>query len=248
LNQPTGVALDSMGNLYIADQGNNVVRKVIPATGTITTIAGNGSLGFMGDGGPGTDAELARPFGVETVPGGRIYVADTSANRIRVLPAPPLPPPPVVSPNFTSGLSVPSGVTTVLSYRISNPAADQAAHKIRFNSALSSGLVVAAPNGSGGSCGTITAVEGSRSVAVSGVDLGPGGTCTAAINVTAGCGRLICYRRRSRERRTTRQLLRPHRHNGRGHGRCLRQRFVQTGDGYAERDFDLLRAGGLFAE
>ena len=53
---PSGVAVDSAGNLYIADQGNNVIRKV--SGGTITTVAGNGIEGFSGDGGPATSASL----------------------------------------------------------------------------------------------------------------------------------------------------------------------------------------------
>ena len=58
-----------------------------------------------------------------------------------------------------------------------------------FNAALSSGLVVATPNGLSGSCGTVTAVEGSRGVTVSGVDLAPGGTCTFSVHVaTLGVG------------------------------------------------------------
>ena len=185
LNQPAGVALDSTGNLYIADQGNNAIRKVTVATGVIMTIAGNGTLGFTGDGGPGSAAELAHPYGVATGPGGRVYVADTSNNRIRALPAPSVFQPPLVSPTFTGGLSVPAGATAVLSFPITNPAPDRAATGVSFNSALSSGLVVATPNGLSGSCGTIAAVEGSRGVAVSGVNLAPGGTCTLAVNVAA---------------------------------------------------------------
>jgi uncharacterized protein (TIGR03437 family) len=185
LNQPTCVALDSTGNLYIADQGNNAVRRVTVSTGVITTIAGNGTLGLTGDGGPGSAAELAHPFGVTTGPGGRVYVADTLNNRIRVLPSPSVSPPPLVSPSFTGGLSVPAGATAVLSFPITNPASDRAAMGVSFNSAFSSGLVVATPNGLSGSCGTIAAVEGSRGVAVSGVNLAPGGTCTLAVNVAA---------------------------------------------------------------
>jgi uncharacterized protein (TIGR03437 family) len=185
LNQPAGVALDSIGNLYVADQGSSAVRKVTLATGVITSIAGNGTLGFTGDGGPGSAAELAHPFGLATGSGGRVYVSDTSNNRIRALPAPSVPPAPLVSPIFTGGLSLPAGATAVLSFPITNPALDQAATGVSFNSALSSGLVVATPNGLSGSCGTIAAAEGSRGVAVSGVNLAPGGSCTFAVNVAA---------------------------------------------------------------
>ena len=68
LNQPASVAVDSNGNVYICDEGNSAIRKVTAGTGVITTIAGNGTLGFSGDGGPATAAELAHPFGVATDP------------------------------------------------------------------------------------------------------------------------------------------------------------------------------------
>src|SRR5438046_1446657 len=64
LNSPTSVALDSGGNLYIADLGNERIRKVAAATGIITTVAGNGVFGFAGDGGAATSASLNSPSGV----------------------------------------------------------------------------------------------------------------------------------------------------------------------------------------
>src|SRR5439155_1308492 len=63
LNTPAGVALDSAGNLYIADQANHRIRKVTPG-GTISTYAGSGTRGFSGDGGPATAAQLNTPAGV----------------------------------------------------------------------------------------------------------------------------------------------------------------------------------------
>jgi trimeric autotransporter adhesin len=189
LNQPASVAVDSNGNVYIADEGNSAIRKVTAATGIITTMAGNGTLGFSGDGGPATAAELAHPFGVATGPGGRVYVADTGTNRIRAIPGPPATSSPLVSPAFAGGQSVSAGATAVLTFPIKNTAPDQAATGVSFNSALSSGLVVATPNGLSGSCGTVSAVEGSRGVTVSGVDLAPGGTCTFSLHVaTLGVG------------------------------------------------------------
>jgi len=59
LSMPYSIALDREGNLYIVDTGNRRVRKIDASTGIITTIAGNGSYGFSGDGGPATDAPLA---------------------------------------------------------------------------------------------------------------------------------------------------------------------------------------------
>src|SRR5207253_8688976 len=60
LTQPTGVYVDSSGNIFIADSGNQRIREVDAATGNIQTVAGNGTFGFSGDGGPATNAELAQ--------------------------------------------------------------------------------------------------------------------------------------------------------------------------------------------
>ena len=73
LSAPTGVALDSADNLYIADLGNYRVRKVSP-DGIITTVAGNGTLGLSGDGGPATSAQL-RSVAVAVDPVGNLYIA-----------------------------------------------------------------------------------------------------------------------------------------------------------------------------
>src|SRR5687767_4301936 len=61
LNRPTGVDVDGHGNVYIADYSNHRIRRVDPA-GVITTVAGTGTRGFSGDGGPATRAELAGPY------------------------------------------------------------------------------------------------------------------------------------------------------------------------------------------
>jgi sugar lactone lactonase YvrE len=82
LNDPDGVNFDAQGNLYIADVVNNVVRKVDTA-GNITTVAGNGTAGFSGDGGPATAAELHGPFGVVADSAGNLYVEDAINARIR---------------------------------------------------------------------------------------------------------------------------------------------------------------------
>ncbi len=60
LNDPIGVAVDGTGNLYIADQGNNRIRKVTPS-GTITSVAGTGTAGYNGDNIAATSAELSYP-------------------------------------------------------------------------------------------------------------------------------------------------------------------------------------------
>src|SRR5206468_6712255 len=75
------VAVDSSGNLYIADTGNNKIRKVDAVDGNISTIAGNGQLGALD--GSATGAALAGPRGVAVDSIGNIYVADTGNNKIR---------------------------------------------------------------------------------------------------------------------------------------------------------------------
>jgi sugar lactone lactonase YvrE len=83
LFMPGGVAVDSGGNLYIADSMNYRVRKV--AAGVITTVAGSGTQGFSGDDGPATRAELGVCGGIAADSAGNVYIADSSNNRIRVL-------------------------------------------------------------------------------------------------------------------------------------------------------------------
>ena len=82
LYDPDGVNFDSQGNLYIADVVNDVIRKV-DTSGNITTVAGNGTGGFTGDGGPATAAELFGPFGVTPDSAGNLYIQDTLNARIR---------------------------------------------------------------------------------------------------------------------------------------------------------------------
>jgi uncharacterized protein (TIGR03437 family) len=81
LSDPLGIAVDAGGNLYIADL--NRVRLV--SSGTINTIAGNGSAGYQGDGGVATAAELASPNGVAVDSSGSLYIADTGNNRVRMV-------------------------------------------------------------------------------------------------------------------------------------------------------------------
>ena len=78
---PIGVAADINGNIYIADQHNNVIRKATKSTGIITTVAGTGISGFSGDGGPATDAQLSFNSAVAVDTAGNIYIGDNS--RIR---------------------------------------------------------------------------------------------------------------------------------------------------------------------
>jgi trimeric autotransporter adhesin len=86
---PTACALDASGNLYVADEANNVIRKIMASTGIITTVAGNGFAagssggGFSGDGGLATKAEINHPWGVLVDSAGDLFISDTGNQRVR---------------------------------------------------------------------------------------------------------------------------------------------------------------------
>jgi len=87
LASPAGVAVDGAGNLFIADQGNQRIRRVDAGTGLISTVAGNGNYGYNGDGGSATAASLANPTGVAVDGAGNLYIADYGNQRIRKVDA-----------------------------------------------------------------------------------------------------------------------------------------------------------------
>ncbi|MYC80620.1 MAG: hypothetical protein F4X19_00830 [Acidobacteria bacterium] len=82
LDRPQRLAVDAIGNLYIADLFNNRIRRVDPF-GNITTVAGTGKRGFSGDGGPAVEAQLFWPTSVAVDAGGNLYIGDRVNNRIR---------------------------------------------------------------------------------------------------------------------------------------------------------------------
>jgi sugar lactone lactonase YvrE len=97
LNQPAGVATDASGDVFVVDQDDNRIREIPAVSGTqfgiamvagdIYTVAGDGTEGFTGDGGPATAAELALPEGIAVDPQGDIFVADTFNGRVREVAA-----------------------------------------------------------------------------------------------------------------------------------------------------------------
>ncbi len=88
LRYPNGVAIDTAGNVFIADTNNHRIRKIDAATGKISTIAGNGGGFFGGDGGPATSASLYYPTNVALDPNtGDLYIADRNNHRIRMVEA-----------------------------------------------------------------------------------------------------------------------------------------------------------------
>ena len=83
LNQPNSVCLDNAGNIYFTDQSNNRVRKVTISTGNISTVAGSGTSGYMGDNGTAIYAQLNSPSGIALDANNNIYIADLNNHRIR---------------------------------------------------------------------------------------------------------------------------------------------------------------------
>jgi sugar lactone lactonase YvrE len=84
LHSPNGVAVDTIGNIYIADTNNSRIR-IVYTNETINTIAGNGTRGFGGDGGYATSASLHYPYGVALDTIGNVYIADNANHRIRIV-------------------------------------------------------------------------------------------------------------------------------------------------------------------
>ena len=85
LSKPEGVALDAAGDLYIADTGNDAIRKISAATGIMSTVAGTGAPGYNGDQIVATNAELNGPWDLSVGVDGSLYIADTANQRVRVV-------------------------------------------------------------------------------------------------------------------------------------------------------------------
>ena len=107
LNMPFGIAVDASGNLYIADTFNHRIRKVTGAN--ISTVAGNGTQGYSGDGAAATSAGLSLPYGVAVDGSANVYIADTFNHRIRKVTGANIS---TVAGNGTQGLGGDGGAAT----------------------------------------------------------------------------------------------------------------------------------------
>ena len=83
LNMPHEIQFDRAGNLYIAERDNHAIRRVDARTGIISTLAGTGTAGFSGDGGPASQAELRQPHAIALDPEGRLLICDVGNHRLR---------------------------------------------------------------------------------------------------------------------------------------------------------------------
>lgn len=133
LNYPSGVAVDSQGNLYISDTSNHRIRKV-SIGGIITTVAGNGIAGYSGDGGPAINAQLCYPYGVAIDIFGNLFIADSYNYRVRKVT--PKNPPIINDISPTSG-----SVGTSVTISGSNFGATQGSSAITFNGILATPTV-----------------------------------------------------------------------------------------------------------
>jgi hypothetical protein len=121
LNTPTGVAVDRAGDLFIADQYNNVVREV-NTSGIITTVAGTGSHGYSGDGGPATKAQLFDPIGLMLDSAGDLFIADSGNYAVRQVTVPAtvvVSPDPTMTAVTASTSSAAYGQTVTFTARVS---------------------------------------------------------------------------------------------------------------------------------
>ncbi len=176
LTRPSSVLLDSSGNMYIADSGNNVIRKVTKSTGNISTYAGNfNTPGYTGDGGQATRAGLNDPIAIAMDTAGNLYIADTNNNAVRKVATNGIIT--TVAGNGTPGFSGDGGRAVFAQLSHPKGVAVDTAGDVYISDTFNSRIRVVTPNG------TITTVVGTSPAGYS----GDGGLATAAqLNFPAG--------------------------------------------------------------
>ena len=181
LNLPTALALDTAGNLYLADTGNHRIRKIAATTGIITTIAGTGTQGFSGDNALATAATIDSPTGLALDAANNLYLADTHNHRIRKIAATTG----IITtiggtgaPGFSGDTSAATTATLALPHGLTIDAAgnlylaDTANHRIRRIDAVTGIITTAAGDGTQAFAGdggpaTSASLDSPRTTAVS---------------------------------------------------------------------------------
>jgi sugar lactone lactonase YvrE len=189
LDSPRGVALDAGGNLFIADTANGVIRQVAK-DGTIATVAGYGGWGYSGDGGPALAARFEAPCGVAVDAAGKVYVADTNNQAIRLLTGA------LLSVTQThSGDFVQEQKGAVYSVVVSNAGGASTGGTVTLTETAPAGLTLVSMAGSGWSCSANTCTRADPLNPASSyppvtvtVDVGPGApsTLTNQVQVSGG--------------------------------------------------------------
>jgi len=173
LNYPSGVSVDASGNLYIVDSGNGRIRMV-STSGTITTLAGEGTVGYSGDGGPAITAQLAGPQGIVSDASGNLYIADSNNDAVRLLT--PVGAQPVLSVTSAHSRSFTAGQTGTYTVTVANAASSGPTNGvITVTEILPLSLTLVSVAGTGWTCAGTTCERS---------DSWPGGATLPGITVT----------------------------------------------------------------